>query len=351
MVNEAPLFSICVPAHNSLHLIEDALASVAMQTFDAWEIIVVDDCSNDGTIEWLKSQKLVPQDKLRLISLDENCGPYYSRKVSFRAARGAYVLCLDADDEFLGAEALERLSAAISDRGVLPDIVMFNATIDKAHSQAWIDYSSAGLCSGAISKDIVVDAFLGTQKLNNLWTKAIRKELLLPVDLDGARGLLMCEDRLEVAGALAKAQHFLLLDEPLYYYRPNPNSTTHRLFELGHCRQQSYVDAAIARLFPGEREVHLVHGEFLKVWADDMCLITRGRAVRAAADCYGAMAVNEFFLEAYGNTGTKALRGDRRLLLSLLHGGRYFAAALLASALYVSKEAIKCRVRYSLRRF
>lgn len=345
MTSDTPFFSICIPAHNALPLIGDTLASVAMQTFNSWEIIVVDDCSTDGLADWIEGRDLMARGRLRFLPLEANHGPFYARKVAFGAARGSYVLCLDADDELLGMDALAKLRTAIELSPDFPDIVIFNASTDKDGLRPWIDYSSEGLTDGRLTRNGVLNTFLRTQKLNNLCTKAIKRELLLPIDLDDARGFLMCEDRLEVAGVLAKAKSFLLFDKPLYFYRINPASTTHRLFELDYCWQQSHVDRTVLELFPGETEAVLLYGEFLKVWADDMCLITRGRTFSEAAECYAQMGDDSLFREAYTATGADCLRADRRLLLCLLRNGSYGAAAGLAKLLYCSKETAKRLIR------
>jgi glycosyltransferase involved in cell wall biosynthesis len=86
-------FSIVIPTYNRVHLLAHTLDSVWRQRFTNYEVIVVDDGSNDGTQEYL--QRL--GHKVRLIT-QANSGPGAARNIGVRAARADYVALLDSDD-------------------------------------------------------------------------------------------------------------------------------------------------------------------------------------------------------------------------------------------------------------
>lgn len=341
VVDETPFFSICIPAHNALPLIQETFVSVASQTFDNWEIVVVDDCSQDGLIDWLDKQEVVPKERLFVRRMAENKGPFYARRVAFRSARGLYVVCIDSDDEFIGAKALQRIYSTITSADVLPDVVMFNASLNREGNSLWIDYAEEGLTSGYNSKQKVIQAFLTTYKLNNLCLKAVKRDFLLPADLKNAQGLLMCEDRLEVAGILNKAESFILLDEPLYYYRQNSTSTTHRLFDLDYCRQQSYVEMSIHDMFSGNPHLSASSELFLVMWSDDMLRIARGRSLSRTVECYRSMCSDSYFLLSLKNSDLKGLRADKRALLHLLSRHSFAFAGVLAKMLNLMRALVK----------
>ena len=338
MTTESPFFSICIPAHDALPLIEKTLSSISAQRFSDWEVIVVDDCSMDGTSEWLESQKIIPFSRFSVIRLDNNKGPFYARRVAFQNARGRYALSVDSDDELVGEWALERLHEVIVRAREQPDIVLFNATVDLDTGKRWVDYAGEGFAPGVVGKDRIVEVFLKTHKLNNLCLKAIKRELLLPAHLERAEGLLMCEDRLEVAGVLAKANHFLLFDEPLYYYRQNDSSTTHGMFELDFFRQQSYVESTVALFFPNNAAFRGQSKQFLMMCADDMYRIARGRSIQETAECYRFIRNEEFFSKTYCSEGATGQRGDRAVLLRLLWSTCFTSAATVAKGLNVIKD-------------
>lgn len=88
-----PLVSVIIPSFNPGKYIEYAIQSVEKQTYKNFEIIVVDDGSTDGTVEWIKNQK----GRIRY-SLQENSGAAIARNNGVKIARGDYIAFLDADD-------------------------------------------------------------------------------------------------------------------------------------------------------------------------------------------------------------------------------------------------------------
>ena len=330
MRKEAPFFSICIPAHNSLPLIEDAFSSIASQRFSNWEVVLVDDCSTDDIEYWVHVQKIIPNERLIYIRLEANKGPFYARRRAFRAAHGEYIMCIDSDDSLVGFDALGKLHQTILSANDCPDVVLYNGTIDLQIKQPWIDYSAVGMKDGIVSKERIVYSFLSTHWLNNLSTKAIKREVLLPANLEGFEGLFMCEDRLEVAFVISKANRFLLFDDQLYFYRQNIASTTHRLFDLEYCRQQSFVEASICKLFSRNPNLSAEHRQFLLLWSDDMLRIAQGRNLKDVSDCYSYIREDSFFQDTYRSEGLRGQRFDRALLLRLLWGRSYFSASMFA---------------------
>jgi hypothetical protein len=91
----APAISVVMPAYNGAALIGETLASVAAQTFTDYEVLVVDDCSTDGTRDLLRNW---PDPRVRLIEAPVNGGPVRARNRAVAEARGRYLAALDQDD-------------------------------------------------------------------------------------------------------------------------------------------------------------------------------------------------------------------------------------------------------------
>jgi glycosyltransferase involved in cell wall biosynthesis len=89
--------SIIMPTYKCGRFIEKSIRSVQAQTYQNWELIVVDDCSEDGTIEIVHDiQK--KDDRIRLFSNAQNSGAAVSRNVALREAKGRWIAFLDSDD-------------------------------------------------------------------------------------------------------------------------------------------------------------------------------------------------------------------------------------------------------------
>lgn len=92
---DGPLVSIVMPAHNAADFIDDAIHSVLGQTYENWELLVVDDASTDKTLEVVKQ---FGDARIRVISCKCNGGAAKARNRGIRAARGAALCFIDADD-------------------------------------------------------------------------------------------------------------------------------------------------------------------------------------------------------------------------------------------------------------
>jgi len=93
---QRPAVSIILPAYNRRHVIKRAIDSVVAQTFQDWELIVVDDGSTDGTAEVIECADA----RIRLIP-QSNRGAAAARNNGISHARGQFIAFLDSDDEWL----------------------------------------------------------------------------------------------------------------------------------------------------------------------------------------------------------------------------------------------------------
>lgn len=90
-----PLVSIVIPMYNREKTIQTAITSVLAQTYDKIEVIVVDDCSTDNSVNMVKQLK---DDRIRLVLLKRNSGACVARNVGLDNARGEYIAFHDSDD-------------------------------------------------------------------------------------------------------------------------------------------------------------------------------------------------------------------------------------------------------------
>ena len=97
MIKKAPLVSIVMPTYNVSDFIEEAIISVLSQSYDNIELILVDDCSSDDTIEKISS---FDDKRIILLQNEINLGPGVTRTRGLRAAKGDFIALLDADDRW-----------------------------------------------------------------------------------------------------------------------------------------------------------------------------------------------------------------------------------------------------------
>lgn len=98
---EQACVSVIIPCYRCIDTIERAVSSVADQTLLPAEVILVDDCSNDGTIAALyRVQASYPKDWIRVVALSENSGPGVARNAGWEVAMQPYIAFLDSDDSW-----------------------------------------------------------------------------------------------------------------------------------------------------------------------------------------------------------------------------------------------------------
>ena len=103
--SEYPDISIILTVYNQAHYIHQALRSIQNQSIKNLEIIVIDDCSIDNSIEVIESFKKA-DDRITILSHESNEGKIKSRAQGVRIAKGKYITILDGDDSFIHSKIL-----------------------------------------------------------------------------------------------------------------------------------------------------------------------------------------------------------------------------------------------------
>lgn len=89
------MVSIIMPSYNTGRFIGESIESVIKQTYENWELIIVDDCSKDNTDAVVANYK---DNRIRYIKNSTNCGAAISRNLALCEARGEWIAFLDSDD-------------------------------------------------------------------------------------------------------------------------------------------------------------------------------------------------------------------------------------------------------------
>jgi len=92
-----PIISVIIPVYNREQTISNAIESVLNQSYDDYELVIVDDGSEDGTIDVIKSYDCK---KINVIELGTNNGANVARNKAIMEANGEYISFLDSDDVY-----------------------------------------------------------------------------------------------------------------------------------------------------------------------------------------------------------------------------------------------------------
>ena len=117
-----PIFSVIIPLFNSEETIKTAVRSIQNQNENNFEIIIVEDCSKDNSINVIK--KMQNEDsRIKIIINKKNKGALFSKSIGALNSKGKYIFFLDSDDLFINANLFKIIYQHIG-KGI--DIVEFS---------------------------------------------------------------------------------------------------------------------------------------------------------------------------------------------------------------------------------
>src|SRR5690606_408488 len=103
------LVSIIMPTYNRANRISDAIKSILNQSYENWELIIIDDCSTDKTAPVV--QDYIDFDsRIQYRKLTHNIGASAARNVGLKNAKGDYITFLDSDDEYFPSKIEKQLN-------------------------------------------------------------------------------------------------------------------------------------------------------------------------------------------------------------------------------------------------
>lgn len=109
------LVSVIMPTYNCGRFITETITSIQAQTYENWEIVIVDDCSTDNTRKIVDA--LMAQDaRIKYHCLETNSGAAVARTEAMRLAEGEYIAFCDSDDLWM-PEKLEKQLQFMEDNG------------------------------------------------------------------------------------------------------------------------------------------------------------------------------------------------------------------------------------------
>ena len=112
------LVSIITPMYNSQRFIKSTIKSVQAQTYENWEMIIVDDGSADGSID-IANAFVENDERIQLIILQQNQGPAMARNKGIQVASGRYIAFLDSDDLWMPEKLEKQLDGVLLRAGLL----------------------------------------------------------------------------------------------------------------------------------------------------------------------------------------------------------------------------------------
>jgi succinoglycan biosynthesis protein ExoO len=212
-------FSVIIPAYNVAGIVERAIRSVAAQTLAPLEILVIDDCSTDNTVEVVKRLgRDIPC--IRLLSTSANSGPSAARNVGLRAAKADWIALLDSDDAW-SPDRLKRLSevaSATSADFVADNLVMWDSVADAQFKSAYYELPERQKQITLLDMFRADDNFDFTKTTLSLMKPIARRKFITDHKLEYKESMKVGEDFTFYVESLFNGAKIILIKEAYYIY-------------------------------------------------------------------------------------------------------------------------------------
>lgn len=218
-------FSIIIPVYNVEAFLDECVESVINQTFDNFEIILVDDGSTDSSGKicdnWAEMS-----DKIKVVH-QTNGGLSKARNVGIRKAQGEYLIFLDSDDFWRDATVLETIDRRVNHNNL--DLLCFGYQEfdDKTKKFGKALFGEASIFNERENKKSVL--YTALQKgvyVSSAWVKVLRRHFVIEHDLFFIENITS-EDIDWSARILINLKSVRILPENLYVYRQRADSIVH----------------------------------------------------------------------------------------------------------------------------
>lgn len=214
------MISVLIPLYNVEQYIARCLDSVLSQTYQNFEIVVVNDGSPDNSIHVVKIY--AERDKrIRIIENGENMGLAWTRMVGYTNARGSYIVFLDSDD-FLPKDALKNLRSAIETTKA--DIIIGN--FQKVDSKGVYGKKSNNKLLYGNGKRTVFKSLLKNEISQSLCGKMYNIKLFKDHKYVTYKNFVNAEDGFLLYQIIENTNNIRVIDNIVYHYYQNQTSST-----------------------------------------------------------------------------------------------------------------------------
>ena len=246
-MKQNPFISIVMPVYNAEKYLNEIFQSVLNQTYQDWELIVVNDCSKDESVEICDSFAKT-DDRIRVIHLSENGGAGNARNHGMEEATGKYITFIDADDQ-IDSNAYEKVIEVLKRTDA--DVVAWGVVEEYYDEQGQFVWANTlvlpeKFCEN--KKEVEENILLLEQKtlLGYQWNKVYRAEIIQKHDIK-FKNTILYEDYFFNVDVIKNVESMYVMKDAFYHYknRFNDSITTKYIqeyFELSYRRVQVLND-------------------------------------------------------------------------------------------------------------
>lgn len=240
--------SVILPVYNAEKFLPELLPALINQNFVKYEIIVIDDCSKDKSVNIIKEFQIKYPDKIFLFQQDYNQGQGKARDLGLKYARGKYIMFVDSDDlvtkDFINTayNTIEKYKADLVQLGyIYSNSRKFKDNLSQVgHSKNNVITYEIEHKRNGHDINILINQPLILKKIveiinkedlviifdligNSVWNKIFRREIIQNNNIQFINRI--AEDTFFCYNYLRYCKRIIFIENKLYCYWKNPNST------------------------------------------------------------------------------------------------------------------------------
>lgn len=218
--------SVIVPVYNmaARDKLTWCLDSLVRQTISDYEIIAVDDCSTDNSLEILRDYERRYPDKFYVIASKENKKQGGAKNLGLERAGGDWIGFIDSDD-WIAPDFYEKLLTRAEETGADMVGCDYHLTCEHSMKIGKIVHNNKPSQTGILTKEKYKSLILDS---GSLVVKIYRRHIILDYPNRFPEHIFY-EDNAISNSWMLRAKHFEYLEEPLYYYYQHDSSTVHTI--------------------------------------------------------------------------------------------------------------------------
>lgn len=213
-------YSIITPVYNSFDSMGEYFESLCNQSYKNFEVIIVDDSSDDSSYEKLIDYKNSSELQITVLRTEKNSGPGHARNIGMFVAKGKWITFIDSDD-WVTIDFLQRVNAVIEKENV--DCVIYDYYIEREGKKRVIAKSMIDMNEGSVTvAECVMNLTNHTVGKFYKLDKCMRNNIMFP-------SIRRCEDVAFTILAASVCKNIYYMKDVLYFYYQRRNSLSNSL--------------------------------------------------------------------------------------------------------------------------
>lgn len=240
--------SVIIPIYNVQQYIEECIESVLAQNYKDYEIIAIDDCSEDLSIPILEAalkKSDFPKDRVRIIRHENNRGLSAARNTGIKESQSEFVYFLDSDD-VITPDCLEKLAMRSTYKGKFVDMVVGNYQFNGPA----IGCPRINVGKQYLSRREYIKEYCKEHIYPMAWNRLIRRSFLIKNALFFEEGLIH-EDTLWNFQILQYIGQVGIVQDDTYIYRVRQNSIQSSQDFEKHFKANTYIVGRLSEIMFG----------------------------------------------------------------------------------------------------